>query len=110
MSSASWADRKEGLIALQNLLRGSRVLNRLELRKVTEIFTRMFHDPHGKVLAQLAVNAIYNRAVSGPKTYSLVPDNGLRRSLLKSSHRNSSNWRVTSGGDFRPDSQGPFTL
>ena len=49
MSSASWADRKEGLIALQNLLRGSRVLNRLELRKVTEIFTRMFHDPHGKV-------------------------------------------------------------
>lgn len=49
MSSASWADRKEGLVALQNVLRGSRVLNRLELRKVTEIFTRMFHDPHGKV-------------------------------------------------------------
>ena len=64
MSSASWADRKEGLIALQNLLRGSRVLNRLELKKVTEIFTRMFHDPHGKVTN---TNAVESKAVSGSK-------------------------------------------
>ncbi|CAH1773836.1 unnamed protein product, partial [Owenia fusiformis] len=51
MSSSSWADRKEGLIALQGLLSGSRYLNRIELKKVTEIFTRMFHDPHGKVFS-----------------------------------------------------------
>ena len=25
--------------------------SRLELKKVTEVFTRMFHDPHGKVFS-----------------------------------------------------------
>ncbi|KAK2159523.1 hypothetical protein LSH36_151g01044 [Paralvinella palmiformis] len=51
LSSGSWADRKEGLLALQCLLRSSRIFNRLELKKITEIFTRMFHDPHGKVFS-----------------------------------------------------------
>ncbi|CAG2246835.1 CLASP1_2 [Mytilus edulis] len=51
LGSTSSADRKEGLIALQNLLRLNRYLTRVELRKVMEIFTRMFHDPASKVLS-----------------------------------------------------------
>ena len=51
LGSTSTADRKEGLIALQNLLRVNRYLTRVELRKVMEIFTRMFHDPASKVLS-----------------------------------------------------------
>ncbi|XP_071154262.1 CLIP-associating protein 1-A-like isoform X18 [Mytilus edulis] len=51
LGSTSTADRKEGLIALQNLLRLNRYLTRVELRKVMEIFTRMFHDPASKVLS-----------------------------------------------------------
>ncbi|KAK3106105.1 hypothetical protein FSP39_012814 [Pinctada imbricata] len=51
LGSGSYADRKEGLIALQHLLRSNRYLNRVELQKVTEVFTRMFHDPHSKVLS-----------------------------------------------------------
>ncbi|XP_064644239.1 CLIP-associating protein 1-like isoform X4 [Lineus longissimus] len=49
LASGSWADRKEGLLSLKKLLHSTRILNRLEVKKVTEIFTRMFHDPHGKV-------------------------------------------------------------
>ncbi|XP_021373901.1 CLIP-associating protein 1-like isoform X2 [Mizuhopecten yessoensis] len=51
IGSGSYTDRKEGLIALQHLLRAHRYLNRVELRKVTEVFARMFHDPHSKVLS-----------------------------------------------------------
>ncbi|XP_063424882.1 CLIP-associating protein 1-A-like isoform X7 [Mytilus trossulus] len=51
LGSTSTSDRKEGLIALQNLLRLNRYLTRVELRKVMEIFTRMFHDPASKVLS-----------------------------------------------------------
>jgi CLIP-associating protein 1/2 len=39
------------LIALQNVLSNNRTLSRSELKKVTDIFTRMFHDPHGKVFS-----------------------------------------------------------
>uniref|UniRef100_A0A0L8G991 TOG domain-containing protein n=1 Tax=Octopus bimaculoides TaxID=37653 RepID=A0A0L8G991_OCTBM len=51
LSSSSHTERKEGLYGLKNVLLGARVLNRVELRKVTEIFTRMFHDPSNKVLS-----------------------------------------------------------
>lgn len=51
LSSSSHTDRKEGLYGLKNVLIGARLLNRIELRKVTEIFTRMFHDPSNKVLS-----------------------------------------------------------
>lgn len=51
LSSSSHTDRKEGLYGLKNVLIGARILNRVELRKVTEIFTRMFHDPSNKVLS-----------------------------------------------------------
>ncbi|XP_061178265.1 CLIP-associating protein 1-like isoform X1 [Saccostrea echinata] len=51
LGSGSHGDRKEGLIALQNLLRSGRFLSRVELQKVCEVFNRMFHDPQSKVLS-----------------------------------------------------------
>ncbi|GFR69213.1 CLIP-associating protein 2-like isoform X2 [Elysia marginata] len=50
LGSTSYLDRKDGLLSLQHLLRSNRCLSRVELKKVTEIFTRMFHDPHTKSL------------------------------------------------------------
>ncbi|BFZ22654.1 hypothetical protein BsWGS_25692 [Bradybaena similaris] len=49
LGSSSHLDRKEGLLSLQHLLRSNRCLSRTELKKVSEMFTRMFHDPHSKV-------------------------------------------------------------
>ncbi|XP_070536545.1 CLIP-associating protein 1-B-like isoform X20 [Ptychodera flava] len=51
MGSAAWSERKEGLLGLSNVLRSSRMLSRQELKRCTEIFTRMFADPHGKVFS-----------------------------------------------------------
>uniref|UniRef100_A0A672YGW7 Cytoplasmic linker associated protein 1a n=1 Tax=Sphaeramia orbicularis TaxID=375764 RepID=A0A672YGW7_9TELE len=48
-ASANWSERKEGLLGLQNLLKGQRTLSRVELKRLCEIFTRMFADPHSKV-------------------------------------------------------------
>ncbi|XP_033991255.1 CLIP-associating protein 1-A-like isoform X1 [Trematomus bernacchii] len=50
-ASANWTERKEGLLGLQNLLRGQRTLSRVELKRLCEIFTRMFADPHSKVFS-----------------------------------------------------------
>uniref|UniRef100_A0A8D2ZCM7 TOG domain-containing protein n=1 Tax=Scophthalmus maximus TaxID=52904 RepID=A0A8D2ZCM7_SCOMX len=45
-ASANWSERKEGLLGLQNLLKSQRTLSRVELKRLCEIFTRMFADPH----------------------------------------------------------------
>ncbi|XP_070814085.1 CLIP-associating protein 1-like isoform X14 [Chaetodon trifascialis] len=50
-ASANWSERKEGLLGLQNLLKGQRMLSRVELKRLCEIFTRMFADPHSKVFS-----------------------------------------------------------
>ncbi|XP_070405719.1 CLIP-associating protein 1-A isoform X20 [Nothobranchius furzeri] len=50
-ASANWSERKEGLLGLQNLLKGQRTLSRVELKRLCEIFTRMFADPHSKVFS-----------------------------------------------------------
>merc|ERR1712001_176399 len=50
-ASTHWADRKDGLIGLQMYFRDARLLSATELRRVTEIFTRMFSDAHTKVFA-----------------------------------------------------------
>uniref|UniRef100_A0A3Q1GTI9 Cytoplasmic linker associated protein 1 n=1 Tax=Acanthochromis polyacanthus TaxID=80966 RepID=A0A3Q1GTI9_9TELE len=50
-ASANWSERKEGLLGLQNLLRSHRTLSRVELKRLCEIFTRMFADPHSKVFS-----------------------------------------------------------
>ncbi|XP_078662440.1 CLIP-associating protein 1-like isoform X38 [Branchiostoma floridae x Branchiostoma belcheri] len=49
--STSWAERKDGLLGLQAMLRGNQMLSRAELKRVTELFNRMFADPHGKVFS-----------------------------------------------------------
>uniref|UniRef100_A0A673I5A0 CLIP-associating protein 1-B-like n=1 Tax=Sinocyclocheilus rhinocerous TaxID=307959 RepID=A0A673I5A0_9TELE len=48
-ASSNCSERKEGLLGLQNLLKSQRVLSRVELKRLCEIFTRMFADPHSKV-------------------------------------------------------------
>ncbi|XDV30176.1 hypothetical protein PO909_033147, partial [Leuciscus waleckii] len=48
-ASSNWSERKEGLLGLQNLLKSQRILSRVELKRLCEIFTRMFADPHSKV-------------------------------------------------------------
>ncbi|XP_053295835.1 CLIP-associating protein 1a [Pleuronectes platessa] len=47
-ASSNWSERKEGLMGLQNLLKSQRILSRVELKRLCEIFTRMFADPHSK--------------------------------------------------------------
>ncbi|XP_048367053.1 CLIP-associating protein 2 isoform X22 [Sphaerodactylus townsendi] len=50
-ASSNWSERKEGLLGLQNLLKNHRTLSRVELKRLCEIFTRMFADPHSKVFS-----------------------------------------------------------
>ncbi|XP_028427794.1 CLIP-associating protein 1-B isoform X6 [Perca flavescens] len=50
-ASANWSERKDGLLGLQNLLKSQRMLSRVELKRLCEIFTRMFADPHSKVFS-----------------------------------------------------------
>ncbi|ESO94352.1 hypothetical protein LOTGIDRAFT_118703 [Lottia gigantea] len=59
MASGSYTERKDGLISLQLVLRSQRYLSRTELKKVTEIFTRMFHDPHSKVFSIFMDTLVY---------------------------------------------------
>nr|XP_033966595.1 CLIP-associating protein 1a isoform X9 [Pseudochaenichthys georgianus] len=47
-ASSNWSERKEGLVGLQNLFKSQRILSRVELKRLCEIFTRMFADPHSK--------------------------------------------------------------
>ncbi|XP_053571771.1 CLIP-associating protein 2-like [Bombina bombina] len=50
-ASSTWSERKEGLLGLQTMLKNQRVLSRVELKRLCEIFTRMFADPHSKVFS-----------------------------------------------------------
>ncbi|XP_069776809.1 CLIP-associating protein 2-like isoform X5 [Narcine bancroftii] len=50
-ASTNFSERKEGLLGLQNLLKNQRRLSRVELKRLCEIFTRMFADPHSKVFS-----------------------------------------------------------
>ncbi|XP_038665818.1 CLIP-associating protein 2 isoform X19 [Scyliorhinus canicula] len=47
-ASTNFSERKEGLLGLQSLLKNQRTLSRVELKRLCEIFTRMFADPHSK--------------------------------------------------------------
>ncbi|KAG8195475.1 hypothetical protein JTE90_010784 [Oedothorax gibbosus] len=51
LHSIHWSDRKEGLQALQAFFRSGHVLTHIELKKVTDIFTKIFMDPHTKVFS-----------------------------------------------------------
>ncbi|XP_069703536.1 CLIP-associating protein 1 isoform X4 [Periplaneta americana] len=50
-ASTHWADRKEGLVGLQNYFQNGNALTGSELKRVTEIFTKMFMDSHTKVFS-----------------------------------------------------------
>ncbi|KAH9362096.1 hypothetical protein HPB48_002074 [Haemaphysalis longicornis] len=49
LSSIHWSDRKEGLLGLLSVRRSGRTLSLPDLKKVTDMFTKMFMDPHTKV-------------------------------------------------------------
>ncbi|XP_043193989.1 CLIP-associating protein 1-B-like isoform X15 [Amphibalanus amphitrite] len=51
LAATQWADRKDGLLALQAVLRSNRMLTASELKRITEIFTKMFMDTHTKVFS-----------------------------------------------------------
>ncbi|CAK7311883.1 CLIP-associating protein 2 [Vulpes lagopus] len=57
-ASSNWSERKEGLLGLQNLLKNQRTLSRVELKRLCEIFTRMFADPHGKVVFSMFLETL----------------------------------------------------
>lgn len=46
-----WGDRKEGLMGLQHYLSSGNTLTTADLRRVTDIFTKMFMDSHTKVFS-----------------------------------------------------------
>uniref|UniRef100_A0A673NJ96 Uncharacterized protein n=1 Tax=Sinocyclocheilus rhinocerous TaxID=307959 RepID=A0A673NJ96_9TELE len=50
-ASSNWSERKEGLLGLQSLLKTCLCFSRVELKRLCEIFTRMFADPHSKVFS-----------------------------------------------------------
>ncbi|XP_043472094.1 CLIP-associating protein 1-A isoform X3 [Leptopilina heterotoma] len=50
-SRKHWSDRKEGLVGLQHFLSNGQTLSGSELRKITDIFSKMFMDSHTKVFS-----------------------------------------------------------
>ncbi|XP_067003312.1 CLIP-associating protein 1-B [Anabrus simplex] len=50
-ASSHWTDRKEGLVGLQFYLQSGHLLSGSELKRVTEIFTKMFNDSQTKVFS-----------------------------------------------------------
>nr|XP_012220603.1 PREDICTED: CLIP-associating protein 1-A isoform X2 [Linepithema humile] len=46
-----WGDRKEGLVGLQHYLSSGNTLTATDLRRITDIFTKMFMDSHTKVFS-----------------------------------------------------------
>ncbi|XP_015602731.1 CLIP-associating protein 1-A isoform X5 [Cephus cinctus] len=46
-----WVDRKEGLVGLHHFLSNGNTLSATELRKVTDIFSKMFTDSHTKAFS-----------------------------------------------------------
>jgi CLIP-associating protein 1/2 len=51
LSNQQWSERRKGIYNLLNLVQSGRMFNRLEIKRLTEIFTRLFQDPHGKVFS-----------------------------------------------------------
>ncbi|XP_049844467.1 CLIP-associating protein 1-A isoform X1 [Schistocerca gregaria] len=50
-ASTHWNERKDGLVSLQAYFQNENRLRRVELQRVTEIFTKMFMDSHTKVFS-----------------------------------------------------------
>lgn len=50
-TSSIWQERKDGLLSLQHYISSDKAIKQQELKMLTEIFTRMFMDPHTKGLS-----------------------------------------------------------
>jgi hypothetical protein len=49
LSSSQWSERRDGLVNLKNMMQTGRVFSRQELKRLCEIFSRLFQDQHNKV-------------------------------------------------------------
>ena len=52
LSSSQWSDRRDGLVNLKNMMQSGRIFSRQELKRLCEIFSRLFQDQHVKVMIQ----------------------------------------------------------
>jgi CLIP-associating protein 1/2 len=49
LSSSQWSDRRDGLVNLKNMMTAGRIFSRQEIKRLCEIFSKLFHDQHVKV-------------------------------------------------------------
>jgi len=49
MQSNEWAERKDSLAGLYHMIRTGRVFSSHELKRITELLTKRFYDPHSQV-------------------------------------------------------------
>ena len=49
MQSNEWTERKESLASLYHMIRAGRVFTAHELKRITELLTKRFYDPHSQV-------------------------------------------------------------
>lgn len=49
LSSSQWSDRRDGLVNLKNMMASGRIFSRQEIKRLCEIFSKLFHDQHVKV-------------------------------------------------------------
>jgi len=59
-ASTHWVDRKEGLVGLQNYFQNGNALTGSELKRVADIFTKMFMDSHTKVSREWSASEFSN--------------------------------------------------
>lgn len=62
-ASTHWTDRKEGLVGLQNYFQNGNALTGSELKRVTDIFTKMFMDSHTKVSHIFNFSEVYQKLI-----------------------------------------------
>lgn len=51
LASSQWSDRRDGLLNIKNMMQSGRIFSRQETKRLCEIFTRLFQDPHVKVFS-----------------------------------------------------------
>jgi CLIP-associating protein 1/2 len=51
LSSTQWSERRDGLEHIRRMMQGPRPFTRSEIKRICEIFSRLFNDPHTKVFS-----------------------------------------------------------
>jgi hypothetical protein len=49
LSSSQWSERRDGLENIKKMMQGPRAFTRAEIKRLCEIFSRLFSDAHAKV-------------------------------------------------------------